>query len=71
MFFRCSDPVEETCQYPQFGSKPDGSDRGSGSYSRDDYREILEVAKQNYIEVIPEVDLPGHARAAIKGVQAL
>src|SRR5207245_2623587 len=56
---------------PAFGSGPD-VDRpwGSGFYSRADYVEILRYAAARHIEVIPELEMPGHARAAIKAMQA-
>ncbi len=43
---------------------------GSGSYSREEYLDILRHARSRHIEVIPEIDLPGHARAAIKAMEA-
>jgi hexosaminidase len=33
-------------------------------YTQDDIREIVRYAADRYIEVIPEIDMPGHARAA-------
>ncbi|HEV8398746.1 MAG TPA: family 20 glycosylhydrolase, partial [Gemmatimonadales bacterium] len=55
---------------PAFGSGP-AVDRpfGSGFYSRADYIEILRYAAARHIEVIPEIEMPGHARAAIKAMQ--
>ncbi|MEE8583226.1 MAG: family 20 glycosylhydrolase [Acidobacteriota bacterium] len=56
---------------PSFGSGPDpDASQGSGAYSRDDFIEILRYARQRHIEVIPEIDVPGHARAAIKSMQS-
>lgn len=52
----------------QYGSATSTS--GSGFYSREDYIEILRFAKERYIEVIPEIDMPGHARAAIVAMKA-
>jgi hexosaminidase len=56
---------------PHWGSGPD-PDRpwGSGHYSRADYIEILRYAQARHIEVIPELEMPGHARAAIKAMEA-
>jgi len=53
--------------YPAYGSGPniEPNSAGSGSYSRADFIEILKYATQRHVEVIPEIDLPGHARAAI------
>ena len=56
---------------PAYGSGPD-VDRpyGSGFYSRAEYAEILKYAAARHIEVIPELEMPGHARAAIKAMEA-
>ena len=57
--------------YPSLGSGPFvDTYPGSGFYSREDYIEILAFAAARHIEVIPEIDLPGHARAAIKAMEA-
>jgi len=55
---------------PAFGSGP-AVDRpfGSGFYARGDYVEILRYAAARHVEVIPEIEMPGHARAAIKAMQ--
>ncbi len=57
--------------YPSLGSGPDPArSNGSGYYSRQDFIEILQFATERHIEVIPEIDLPGHARAAIRAMEA-
>src|SRR5712664_4043936 len=55
---------------PAFGSGP-AVDRpwGSGFFSHADYVEIVRYAAARHIEVIPEIEMPGHARAAIKAMQ--
>jgi hexosaminidase len=55
---------------PAYGSGGDTNNRQSGLYSRADYIEILRFAKARHIEVIPEIETPGHARAAIKAMEA-
>jgi len=35
----------------------------------DDYREILRHASNLHIEVLPEVDMPGHAHAAVQSMR--
>lgn len=53
---------------PSYGSGPFPDSEvsmGSGWYSRDDYVEILQYAAERHIEIIPEIDMPGHARAAL------
>src|SRR3989454_9973698 len=56
---------------PAFGSGP-LVDRpwGSGFFSHADYVEIVRYAAARNIEVIPEIEMPGHARAAIKAMDA-
>jgi len=54
---------------PAFGSGPlVGRPFGSGFFSRADYIEIVRYAAARHIEVIPEIEMPGHARAAIKSM---
>ncbi|MFL5727949.1 MAG: family 20 glycosylhydrolase [Cytophagaceae bacterium] len=56
---------------PAYGCGPAGDlNPANGYYSRKDFIEILRYAKSRHIEVIPEIDLPGHARAAIKAMDA-
>ncbi|MDD3716384.1 MAG: family 20 glycosylhydrolase [Candidatus Marinimicrobia bacterium] len=42
---------------------------GSGYYTRNDYIEILRYAKSRHIDVIPEIDMPGHIRSAVKAME--
>ncbi len=42
---------------------------GSGHYSRKDFVDILKYAAERHIQVIPEIESPGHARAAIKSME--
>jgi hexosaminidase len=56
---------------PAYGSGPDPKDpAGSGYFSRADYIEILRYAQARHIEVIPEIEMPGHARAAVQAMEA-
>ena len=43
---------------------------GSGHLSRMDFIEVLKYATARHIQVIPEIESPGHARAAIKSMEA-
>jgi hexosaminidase len=55
---------------PSFGSGPDAdTSPGSGSYSREEFVDLIRFAAGRHVEVIPEVDLPGHARAAIVSME--
>ncbi|MTW11112.1 family 20 glycosylhydrolase [Pseudoduganella eburnea] len=56
---------------PAYGSGPSPNDKhGSGFYTRADYLEILRYAAARHIEVIPEIEMPGHARAAVQAMEA-
>ena len=55
---------------PSHGSGPDTAcTSGSGFYSRKDFVDILTYAKERFITVIPELETPGHARAAIQSMK--
>jgi hexosaminidase len=43
---------------------------GTGFYTRADFIEILKYADKLHIQVVPEIESPGHARAAIKSMNA-
>ncbi|MFN8345941.1 MAG: family 20 glycosylhydrolase [Spirosomataceae bacterium] len=56
---------------PAYGSGPDvANSPGSGYYSRTEFVDILRYAKARHIKIIPEIEAPGHARAAIKAMEA-
>lgn len=51
---------------PSYGSGPDPADvHGSGFYTAADYVAILRYAQARHIAVVPEIEMPGHARAAV------
>ncbi len=45
---------------PQFTGEPHG-----GFYTQDEVREIVRYASERFITVVPEIEMPGHAQAAI------
>lgn len=51
--------------HPSYGSGPEPTTAGSGFYTREDFIAILRYAKERHIDVIPEIETPGHARAAV------
>lgn len=56
---------------PAYGSGPDAAQNaGTGYYSRQDFVEILRYANARHIKIIPEIETPGHARAAVKAMEA-
>jgi hexosaminidase len=56
-------------RYPKLTSigakREDGKPAGSGFYTKKQIRDVIDYAKQRHIEVIPEIDLPGHTQAAL------
>ena len=48
-----------------YGKAPNDTLRYGGYYTQDDIREIVAYAKQRFIEIIPEIDIPGHSQAAV------
>jgi hexosaminidase len=58
--------------HPSYGSGPfadPDSGYGSGFYSREQYMDLIKYAWERHIEVIPEINFPGHSRAAIKSME--
>ncbi|MFD1561183.1 family 20 glycosylhydrolase [Paraburkholderia silviterrae] len=66
---RCHDLEENRCLLPQLGSGPDNQS-GGGYLSRSDYVALVRYAAARHIEVIPEIDMPAHARAAVVSMEA-
>lgn len=52
--------TEGTASYMLFDSIPQ-----NGFYTQDELRDIVRYAADRYIDIIPEVDLPGHMQAAL------
>lgn len=45
-------------------TKPDG-ERYGGYYTQNEAKEIVNYARERFIEIVPEVDIPGHSQAAV------
>lgn len=66
---RCFEETEgETCLIPTLGSGPTAID--AQYYTTSDYKEILKYAYARNIEVIPEIDMPAHMRAAVISMES-
>ncbi len=56
---------------PAYGSGPDvNNPRGTGYFTRQEFIDLLIYAQERSIEVIPEINAPAHARAAIISMKA-
>ena len=53
---------------PSYGS---GNERYGGFYTQDEAREIVRYAADRFITVIPEIEMPGHAMAALAAYPSL
>ncbi|GMQ32639.1 family 20 glycosylhydrolase [Algoriphagus taiwanensis] len=62
---------EQDFLWPYYGSGayPEQSPSGTGYYTREDFKEILAYAHSLHIEVIPELGVPAHSRAAILAME--
>ena len=45
--------------------KPDEPRNYGGFYTQDDIKEIVQYAKARFVNILPEIDVPGHSLAAI------
>ena len=55
----------------RFIKEINGNTLYGGFYTKQDIREIVAYATENYIEVLPEIDMPGHMSAAIRAYPQL
>jgi len=68
---RSYSPEQKQSIYPSYGTGPDATNpAGTGFYSKADFVEILAYATDRHIAVIPEIESPGHARAALRAMDA-
>lgn len=64
---------ESECLYTNYGGGHDYKDANSsanGYYTRKEFIDFLRYAHARHIQVIPEIESPGHARAAIVAMKA-
>ncbi|MDP9080941.1 MAG: beta-N-acetylhexosaminidase [Bacteroidota bacterium] len=55
---------EKQGKFRKLDNLVDGGGR-DGFYTKDDIREVLKYAKERYVTVLPEIEMPGHSEAAI------
>ncbi|HEY9542465.1 family 20 glycosylhydrolase [Prevotella sp.] len=63
---------EAHCLYPCYDGHydPTATTSGNGFYSRQTFIDLLRYAAQRHVQIIPEIEAPGHARAAIVAMKA-
>ena len=61
---------EKDCLLPMYcgGWDPNANTTANGYITREKYIELLKYAGERHIRVIPEIDMPGHMRAAKKAM---
>lgn len=53
------------------GNPYQSADGHTGFYTQDDYRSLVRYAAEREIEIIPEIDIPGHTNAALAAIPQL
>ena len=49
----------------EYGGSTEVGGKDGGFYTQSQYTEIIQYAAENYITIIPEIDIPGHTNAAL------
>jgi hexosaminidase len=58
--------VKKTGYFGTFSKPEPGEPKNYGGfYTQDDIREIVQYAKERFVNILPEIDVPGHSLAAI------
>jgi len=58
--------VEKTGYFGTFSAPlPDEPLNYGGFYTQDDIKEVVQYAKEHFVNVLPEIDVPGHSLAAL------
>ncbi len=58
--------VKKVGTFGQFSPpSPDEPRNFGGFYTQDDIKEIIQYAKDRFVDILPEVDVPGHSLAAV------
>lgn len=58
--------VDKTGTFGQFSKPEDNEPRSYGGfYTHADIKDIVQYAKERFVNILPEVDIPGHSLAAI------
>lgn len=53
------------------GSCCEEGEEMQGYYSKEDIREVVEYARERHVEVVPEIDMPGHSLAVMRSYPEL
>jgi hexosaminidase len=57
--------IESWPRLTEVGARGACGDRPGGCYTQDEFRDLVAYARDRFVTVVPEIDLPGHAGAAL------
>lgn len=58
--------VKRTGHFGEFTNIRDDEPRDNGGYyTQEDIKEVVQYAKEHFVDVLPEIEMPGHSMAAI------
>jgi hexosaminidase len=58
--------VKKTGRFGTFAPPANNEPRDYGGfYTQDDIRELVQYARERYVNILPEIDVPGHSMAAV------
>jgi len=58
--------VKKTGRFNYFSSPADDEPRDYGGfYTQEDLKELIKYGKEKFVEIVPEIDIPGHSLAAV------
>lgn len=64
--------VKKTGEFGYFSAPgPEEPRTYGGFYTQDDIREIIKYAKDRFVDILPEIDVPGHSLAAVSSYPEL
>lgn len=64
--------VKKTGEFGTFSTPgPDEPRTYGGFYTQDDIRELISYAKARFVDILPEIDVPGHSLAAVSSYPEL
>jgi hexosaminidase len=57
--------IESRPRLTEVGARGATARRPGGYYTRAQFRELVDYARERFVTVVPEIDVPGHSRAAL------
>ncbi len=63
--------IESRPQLTDVGARGATGDRPGGFYTQEEFADLIRYAADRFVTIVPEIDLPGHAGAAIRSYPGL